>query len=111
MLTLQQALDLYTLPAVRYSCLRNCIFRLDRLEPFERILVKSAAVIGGCTSRKMLKAIVPGFGEEKFRRSIHQLMLSHVFECASKVHGISEKTELIKKPQVIFVWFFLHSAV
>ena len=68
------------------------MFRLDRLEPFEQLLVKSAAVIGGCTSRKMLKAVVPGFGEEKFRRSIYKLMLSHVFECASQVYA--EKHDL-----------------
>ena len=68
------------------------------MKPFEQLLVKSAAVIGSCMSRKMLKAVVPGFGEQKFRRGIYQLMVSRVFECASKV--MVEKKDLTTKQTV-----------
>lgn len=68
------------------------------MKSFEQVLVKSAAVIGICCSRQMLKAIVPGFGEKKFRQAIYQLMLSHVFECASKI--VADKVEVPKKQTV-----------
>ena len=76
------------------------------MKSFEQVLVKSAAVIGSCCSRKMLKAIVPGFGEEKFREAIYQLMLSHVFECASKLN--IEKMELPKRQTVKFFMYLIY---
>uniref|UniRef100_F6RDK2 Guanylate cyclase domain-containing protein n=1 Tax=Ciona intestinalis TaxID=7719 RepID=F6RDK2_CIOIN len=57
--------------------------RLDRMKPFEQLVVKCAAVVGGNVSIQMLQSIVPGYQEEKFRRAVFQLMRSRVFECAS----------------------------
>ncbi|CAK8694937.1 unnamed protein product [Clavelina lepadiformis] len=70
--------------------------RLDRMKPFEQLVVKCAAVIGENMSRKMLQTVVPGFQEEKFEAAIYELMLSRVFECASVV-SMEEKRELHEK--------------
>lgn len=64
--------------------------RLDRMKPFEQLVVKCAAVIGENVSCKMLKSVVPGCNEEKFKKAIYRLMHTRVFECASDSRGSEE---------------------
>lgn len=75
------------------------------MKPFEQLIVKSAAVIGENFSRQMLRAVVPGYQEDKFERSIFQLMRSRVFQCAFavKTTAIPESANGIKIVRMHFL--------
>jgi len=53
------------------------------MQAFEQLVVKCAAVIGENTSCVMLKSLVPGCTDEKFKRAVYRLMHTKVFDCAS----------------------------
>lgn len=82
------------------------------MKPFEQLIVKCAAVIGENTSRTMLKAVVPGCNEEKFKSAIFRLMHTRVFVCAAaSLEAEKVKSENIQSVSVYiycFLMFFIH---
>lgn len=55
--------------------------RLDRLLPYQQLVVKCTAVVGESVPIQMLQSIVPGSDPYKLRDAATHLMLNRVFEC------------------------------
>ena len=71
--------------------------RLDRLSPYEQLVVKCAAVQGDTTSYKMLLSITPGSTKKKLSYATKQLIMSRVFDCRIHSEGMCSLKKIGKR--------------